>query len=227
MAEITFFHYVHRNTALHRMDGRLKVLCMLLLVTAVSLATSWYHYFMLMCVIVTSLLVSKLPLITMLKKMKILIIMIIIVLVISGFYFAGRLGLMILISTIMASTTSLSTIKNAIEWYLRPIPFVPEVKVAMMMNLVFVLIPVIFDNHTEMVNAQKARGIELNKNPIIRIKLTVIPLLVRTFRRADELVYAMEARCYSEVRTRAVFETNKIDWLLLLLCIAILVFVTL
>jgi len=196
---------------------------MLLLTIAVSLATEWQHYIVPMSVIGLALVVSKLPLITILKEMKFLVVMIIIILVMSGWHFAGRLVLMMMISTVMAGTTSLSTVKNAIEWYLRPIPLIPEARIAMVINLTFVLIPVIFDTYLEMMNAQKARGIELRKNPIRRMKFIVLPLLSRTLRRADEIVYAMESRCYSEIRTRAIFKTNKMDWLILAICIVVLI----
>jgi len=197
-------------------------LCLLLLIIAVSLATEWYHYLISMCVIGVALAVAKLPLFIMLKEMKFFAVMIVMILLMSGIHFAGRLALMVLISTVMAGTTPLSTLKNAIEWYLRPIPFVPEVRIAMMINLTFVLIPVIFDQYLEMMNAQKARGIQLNKNPIRRVKLMVMPLLTRTLGRADTLVHAMEARCYSEVRTRVIFETSKVDWLMFMVCVVVL-----
>lgn len=147
--------------------------------------------------------------------------------VITGLRFAGRLTLIIMICTIVTGTTSLLIFKNVIEWYLRPIPFIPEVRVATMISLTFVLIPVIFDSYTEMMNAQKSRCVELQKNPIKRVNFIVFPLLSRTLRRTDEIVYAMESRCYSEVRTRAIFKTNKIDWLILTICVAVLFFVIL
>ena len=47
MAEITFFHYIHRDTVLHRMDGRLKLVCMLLISLSASFAPHYtiiYYY---------------------------------------------------------------------------------------------------------------------------------------------------------------------------------------
>lgn len=54
-------------------------------------------------------------------------------------------------------------IKNVIEWFLAPIPFVPEARVAAMFSLTFVLIPLIFDQASEMREAQKARCIDERK----------------------------------------------------------------
>ncbi|MCL1991144.1 MAG: energy-coupling factor transporter transmembrane protein EcfT [Defluviitaleaceae bacterium] len=226
MAQVTFFHYIHQETVLHRMDGRLKLGCLFVLTFSATLASGWLSFLILLSLLSCGLVVSKLPLVTLMKEMKLLAVMLIIVFLTNGFHFASRLILMMLISVLMSGTTSLTTVKNTIEWYLRPIPFIPEVRIATMINLTFVLIPMIFDNYLEMTDAQKARCVTLRKNPIRRIKWLVFPLLSRTLRRADELIYAMEARCYSETRTRATFKpTHRLDWLILALCLLALILV--
>ena len=249
MAGVTFFHYIHKDTVLHRMDGRLKLLCMLLLSVSSSLASRPLHYIIPLCFIVLALSAAKLPVPALLKDMKFFAVFIIIVLasnafsipgdpipgfpvrsvsmqgVIAGLHFAGRLILIIMACTVMTATTSLLTLKNVIEWYLRPIPFIPEVRAATMINLTFVMIPVIFDSYTEIMNAQKSRCVESRKNPVKRVSFIALPLLSRTLRRSDEIVYAMESRCYSETRTRAVFKTNKADWLVLAVCLGVFLFV--
>ncbi len=240
---MTFFHYVHKNTVLHAMDGRVKVLCMVLMSLATSLAVSVFDYTILTCVVLTALLVSRLPLASLLRDMKFFLFLILFVFimnsintkgepipnfpiqsvsiegVISGLMFAWRFTLIITICTIITGTTSLLVFKKVIEWYLAPIPFISETSVAMMVNLTFVLIPVILDQYTEMSAAQKARCVESRKNPVQRVLLIALPLLSNIFRKTDELVFAMEARCYSEERTKAVFKANPIDWMLLSICI--------
>ena len=218
---MTFFHYIHKKTIIHQMDGRLKLLCMLLLTISASMASKWHHYLVLLSVIGLSLMLSKLPFITILKEMKFFAIIIAIVLIMNSWLFAGRLILMLLISIVIAGTTSLQTLSNAIEWYLRPIPFVPASRIAMIIKLTFALIPMIFDHYLEMTHAQKARCIQLNKKPIRRVKLIVFPLLTRTLRQADSLICAMESRSYSEVRTKPTFKINKEDWLILLVCLVV------
>jgi len=249
MAQVTFFHYVHKDTLLHRMDGRLKLLCLLLLTASFSFATEWHHYIISLCITTLALIISKLPVLRILKEVRILAVMLVIVIimnalsipgnpipyvpitalsiqgVVRGVHFAYRLILIMMIATIMAGTTPLITIKNAIEWYLKPIPFIPEVRIATIINLTFVLIPVIFDNYLEMIQAGKARCIALRKNPIKRIKLIIFPLLNLTFRKADTLVYAMESRCYCENRTQATFKTSQSDWLALGISVAVLIIV--
>jgi len=218
VAKLTFFNYIHKETVLHRMDGRLKLLSMILLTVAVSRGTRWEHYVIITGILGLGLIFSKLPLKTILKEMKPLFLILFVILVLNRWHLAGRVILMLMASLLMVGTTPLSVIRNTIQWCLRPIPFVPEVQVATIINLTFVMIPVIFDHVAGLLDSQKARCVQLRKNPIQRVRLLVLPLLNRTLRQADALTYAMEARCYSQNRTGGTFKTNPIDWLILFLC---------
>lgn len=248
MAGITFFHYIHKNTILHKMDCRLKLLCLILLSLSAGFATKWLHYFVIICIITLAIIIARLPIAALLKDMKFFAIIILIVFIsnaftipgeqipnfpisnvsiqgiTAGLRFAGRLIIILMICTAITGTTSLMALKNAIEWLLRPIPFIPEVRIATIINLTFVLIPLIFDNYVEIISAQKSRCIQLNKNPIRRIRLITLPLLSQSLRRADEIAYAMESRCYSETRSSYIHKTNKIDWIILGTCLMILIF---
>lgn len=251
MAGVTFFHYIHKDTVLHAMDGRLKLLCLLLLSLSASFATEFHHYAVPLLVLGFALLVARLPITALLRDMKFFGLIILIVMLVNAFNtpgdpisnfpianitaqgvatglrFAGRLIIILLASTVITGTTSLMTFKDVIEWYLRPIPFVPAARIATMINLTFALIPVIFDNYAEMMSAQNSRCVALRKNPIRRMRFLAFPLLSQTLRKADEIVYAMESRCYSEVRTRAIFRYNHIDWFILAICASILLFIVL
>ena len=70
-----------------------------------------------------------------------------------------------------------------------------------MLGLVVRFLPVILFQAGEIADAQRARGIERRKNPLIRLMRFTIPLFRRVFLSADELTAAMQARCYSEHRT--------------------------
>lgn len=250
MAELTIFHYMHKNSILHNMDGRIKLACMVLFSVTSSFASTKPDFIILTVVLLIALFVSQLPVVTLLREIKYFSFLITAVIVVhsfsipgaplpnfpipgftvegltSGLVFAWRLTLIIMVCIILTGTTSLSLLRNAIEWFLRPIPFIPESRVATMINLTFILVPLIFDQASEMLSAQKARCIEGRKSPIKRVMFIAFPLLVQTFRRVDEMVLAMEARCYSEDRTKAVFRTTINDWLILcfsaLVCSAVL-----
>lgn len=241
MAELNIFHYIPRKSMIHQMDGRVKLICTILLTVAAGIANRTGDLALLTVVLVVALRVSTLPVKNFFTELRYFLFLIGFVLVInawsipgtpilaslprysptwegliSGLMYGWRLILILLIATLLAGTTSLSILKNVIEWFLRPIPFVPAARVATMFSLTFVLLPLVFDQASEMREAQKARGIEGRKSLIARVKFLIFPLLLHTFMGADEMVQAMESRCYSEVRTKAVFQTNPKDWLLLI-----------
>jgi len=85
-----------------------------------------------------------------------------------------------------------------------------------MMGLILRFIPVIFDQAGEIVDAQKARGVENRKNPVYRLTKLALPLMRRTFERADNLVAAMEARGFTENRTDPELALHKRDWISLI-----------
>ncbi|MGI5902528.1 MAG: energy-coupling factor transporter transmembrane component T family protein [Desulfitobacteriia bacterium] len=225
MAEIVVFHYFPGNSILHRMDGRIKLICMILFSIAISLVSNIFSFIILTVVLLLVLLwAANLPLIKLLKDMKYFSFLIAVIILFNSFTPGGiytgviaswRIVLIIMVCVIMTGTTSLITLRNVVEWYLRPLPFVPASRIAMMINLTFVFIPVIFDTVSEMLNAQKSRCVENRKNPLRRVMLIAYPLLFQTFRRTEEIILAMEARCYSEDRTRAVFAATIKDWFIL------------
>ena len=70
----------------------------------------------------------------------------------------------------------------------------------MMMSIALRFIPTLMEETEKIMNAQKARGVDFSSGGLIkRAKALVpilIPLIIASFRRADELAMAMECRCY-------------------------------
>jgi len=112
-----------------------------------------------------------------------------------------RLLLVVLMGILLVATTRIADIRAALVWALKPIPFANEKMIATMIGLVVRFLPVILFQASEISDAQRARGIERRKNPLVRLKKFSIPLFKRVFGCADELTVAMQARCYSEQRT--------------------------
>lgn len=112
-----------------------------------------------------------------------------------------RLLLVVIMGVLLMATTRTADIRAALVWYLKPVPAVDEKMAATMVGLVVRFLPVILFQGAEIADAQRARGIERRKNPLIRLMRFTIPLFRRVFLSADELAAAMQARCYSEHRT--------------------------
>ena len=85
---------------------------------------------------------------------------------------------------------------------------VPVHDIAMMMTIALRFIPTLIDEVGRIMNAQKARGADLETGSLFqRAKALVpifIPLFISAFRRAYDLAFAMDCRCYrgGEGRTR-------------------------
>ena len=131
----------------------------------------------------------------------------------EGALVCWRLVIVIMAGLTFVLTTRPSEIKAAVAWMLRPFPFVPAKRIATMMSLIVRFMPVIFQQAKETLDAQRARGVENRKNPVNRLVKLGIPILRRTFERADKLALAMEARCYSENRTDPRLASGIKDWI--------------
>ena len=86
--------------------------------------------------------------------------------------------------------------------------------------------PTLIEETDKIMNAQKARGAQLDTGKMTdRVKALVpvlIPLFISAFRRADELAMAMECRCYrgGDGRTRLkVLRCTRQDYIDLAVCI--------
>ena len=121
-----------------------------------------------------------------------------------------RLVFLILGTSLLTLTTSPIELTDGIENLLNPFKRfgLPAHELAMMMTIALRFIPTLIDETDKIMKAQKARGADFESGNIIVKAKSLIPLLVplfiSSFRRADELAMAMEARCYrgGEGRTR-------------------------
>jgi energy-coupling factor transporter transmembrane protein EcfT len=145
----------------------------------------------------------------------------------AGLLVCWRLVFIVLLGFTLISTTRPAEIKAAVQWYLKPVPLIPEKKVAMMMGLILRFVPLIFDQAAEIADAQKARCVQNRRNPVYRLIKLGFPLMRRTFERADDLVAAIEARGFTENRTDPGLVSHRRDWIALLvlsgLCITLVV----
>jgi len=121
--------------------------------------------------------------------------------IMEGTAFAWRLVLVIVLGSILTTTTAPSAIKAAVTWYLKPVPLVPAARVGTMLSLLLRFIPLIFSQAGQTLDAQRARAVEHRKNPLYRLRCFILPFFRRTLLTADRVAEAMEARCYSDLRT--------------------------
>ncbi|WP_294370943.1 energy-coupling factor transporter transmembrane protein EcfT [uncultured Clostridium sp.] len=115
-------------------------------------------------------------------------------------FMAIRLVLLIIGTSLLTLTTSPIELTDGIEKLLRPIGKEIAHELAMMMTIALRFIPTLIDETDKIMKAQKARGADFESGGIIQKAKSLVPLLIplfiSSFRRADELAMAMEARGY-------------------------------
>lgn len=129
---------------------------------------------------------------------------------IQGLFIALRLLLLIMMTTLLTLTTSPIQLTDGLENLFHPLRKfnVPVHELALMMSISLRFIPTLLQETDKIMKAQMARGSDFEGGSIYNRVKAIIPLLVplfmQSFRRAEDLATAMEARCYrgGEGRTR-------------------------
>jgi energy-coupling factor transporter transmembrane protein EcfT len=244
MAALTSFGFRPGTSLLHRLDVRFKLL-FLILISFMSLSGDFLRLGLLSCLLTVLIVNSRLPLKSGLRGMRFFFILLLLVMgarmvitpgdpiieikffsitrqgTLSGVLICWRLTIIVLLGFAFVFSTRSFEIKAAVQWFLKPFAFIPGKRIATMMGLTTRFIPVILNQANETAAAQRARCVENRKNPVYRLIRLGIPLIRRTFERADRLAIAMEARCYSENRTDPELCAARTDWIALVVMMLI------
>jgi energy-coupling factor transport system permease protein len=218
--------YFPGDSFLHRMDARVKILLLLILLIEVFVFTSAPVYLLMTGITFLLIMTSKVPLRMVLRSLKPLWWIILFTFVLHLFSHPGReiyriwqfvitqegveqgalisvrLMLLIILSTLLTFTTSPLKLTDALESLLSPFKRLglPAHEIAMMMTIALRFIPTLISETDKIMKAQQSRGADFVTGSILsRLKNMVpilVPLFLSAFRRADDLALAMESRCY-------------------------------
>ncbi|MGM9929714.1 MAG: energy-coupling factor transporter transmembrane component T family protein [Bacillus sp. (in: firmicutes)] len=128
----------------------------------------------------------------------------------QGIYISLRFTFLILVTTLLTLTTTPISLTDGLEQLLGPLKKMklPIHELALMMSISLRFIPTLMEETSKIMKAQAARGVDFNSGPIKERVSAIVPLLVplfvSSFKRAEDLAVAMEARGYrgGEGRTR-------------------------
>ena len=234
LKDITIGQHFPGNSAVHRMDPRVKILLTLAYIIVLFTVSNISGMVLSFVLVLGLYLLAHIPLRMLARSMKPLLFIILFTAVLNlffatgepifqwwifkltreGIYYAVTMVLRILCliagSSLLTYTTSPIVLTDAVERLLRPLAVfhLPVHELAMMMTIALRFIPTLIEETDKIMNAQKARGADLDTGGLLqRVKALVpvlIPLFISAFRRADELAMAMECRCYhgGDGRTR-------------------------
>jgi biotin transport system permease protein len=111
-----------------------------------------------------------------------------------------RLVLILVYGVLFTLVTKPRDLQNALLWFLKPFPFLPARRIALMVTLTIRLLPLIMDQKEEVALATRSRLGNQHKGLLRRVRFLVLPLFHRSFMHADELAMALAARGYCEDR---------------------------
>ncbi len=236
LKDITFGQYFDSKSVIHKADPRIKILLLILVIVFIFLAKNFWGLGLAALFILITMLVSKIPLKMYFKNLKAILPILIFTSIINAFYGEGdvlfsvwkfevttggleragfmalRIMLLIIASSTLTYATTPNDLTDGIESLLSPLRFIglktAVHTLAMMMTIALRFIPTLVEEAEKIMNAQKARGADLEsgnlKEKVKALIPILIPLLFSAVRRAAELADAMECRCYNsgEGKTR-------------------------
>jgi energy-coupling factor transport system permease protein len=119
-----------------------------------------------------------------------------------------RLCLLVTVAALLTFTTSPGQLAHGLEALLEPLRRVglPVREMALVLTIALRFVPTLFDEIDKIGKAQRARGADFRSaNPWRRVRAWVpmfVPIFVSAFRRAEELAVAMEARGFRTAHPR-------------------------
>lgn len=141
---------------------------------------------------------------------------------------------LIMLSSLLTLTTPITSLAKAVESMLAPLRRirVPAHEIAMILAIAYRFMPTVAEELERLMKAQASRGADFGPPGRMRfiqrtrqlVPITV-PLFVGAFRRAEDMVIAMEARCYVGGKGRTPVRLGALrplDWAALAACLAFL-----
>ena len=255
LRDITIGQHFPGNSLVHRFDPRLKLVLTVAYIVLLFAASNPLGLVLSILFLGVMYKVAKIPVKMIGKSLKPILPIVLFTAVLNLFFVSGegdplvrfwfltiyaegvryavlmavRVMALIAGTSLLTYTTSPIVLTDAIEQLLKPLGKLhfPVHELAMMMSIALRFIPTLIEETDKIMNAQKARGEQLDTGKMTdRVKALVpvlIPLFISAFRRADELAMAMECRCYrgGTGRTRLkVLRCEKQDYIDLAVCIA-------
>ena len=242
MSDITFGQFIDTNSFIHKLDPRSKLIFLIAYIVFIFVADNFLSLSLLAIFLLTSIFVSKIPIKMYFKNIKAVLPIIILTALLNIFYtdggrvlfdwwiftvtsngiyraifMASRIILLILSSAVLSYSTSPTSLTGAIESLLKPLKYIglgnAVHTMAMTMTIALRFIPTLIEETNKIMNAQKARGADLDSGNLIKkvkaLLPILIPLLISSVRRAYELAEAMECRCYNGGSGRTKYRIMK------------------
>jgi energy-coupling factor transport system permease protein len=208
MDSIIIGKYVPGYSLIHKMDSRSKLIMIFVFVFIVFLANNLLTYLVLGFFTLVIVLLTKLPMIFLLKGLRPVLWIILFTFILhlfvtkegeilldlgifhiyeeglkQGIYISLRFLYLILMTTILTLTTTPIEITDGMESLLAPFKKLglPVHELALMMSISLRFIPTLMEETDKILKAQMARGVDFTCGPVKDRLKAVVPLLVPLF----------------------------------------------
>ena len=227
ISDISLGRFVNTGSIIHKIDPRIKLIFNFILALLTFFSNSYISFALLYAVMFFIIIFTKIPLNLYFKSLRSILFFILITFFINTFFLDGtvifkfgflkityeglkisiiaslKLILLILMSSLLLFVTSIKDLTRGIEKLMAPLKlFRINVRdFATIITLSLRFIPILMEETDKIITAQRARGAKINSGSLYKrakgLSNILVPLLVASFKRADELAISMETRCYS------------------------------
>lgn len=200
--------YIPLNSFIHKLDPRLKIGALLLLLISVFFDAGFIGYGILGIFVITLVLLSKIKISQILKSIKPMLFMMIFLMFFNllfiqkgtllfslGFlhiydqallqtaYIFIRLILIIIMTTVLTATTKPLDLTLGIEHLLTPFKRIgfPIHEVAMMISIALRFIPTLLEETQRIMKAQASRGVEFSEGSLKEKIMSIVSLIIPLF----------------------------------------------
>lgn len=224
--DITLGQYYPGKSAIHRLDARTKIIGTLAFIIELFVVNNFWGFLVAVAALFTVMGISRVPVKFIFRGLTAVFLIIAFTFIINLFlvdgkvlwhwgiftityeglkratFMAVRLILLIIGSSMLTLCTKPIELTDGLEKLLKPFSKigVPSHEIALMMTIALRFIPTLMEETDKIIKAQEARGADFDSGNIIQRAKSLIPILIplfiSSFRIAQELALAMEARCY-------------------------------
>lgn len=208
LKDITLGQYFPGSSLVHKLDPRLKIILIAVLIVLLFVTNTFIAYLLLAGFILLMIYLSKLSIRMILRGLKPILIIILITGILNLFYTPGvevlrlfgflsvtregimtailmvtRLILLIAGTSVLTYTTSPIQLTDAMEQLFSPLKVlhVPVHEVAMMMSIALRFIPLLVEETDKIMSAQRARGADFDSGNLLQRGKALIPILIPLF----------------------------------------------
>ncbi|QUL52122.1 energy-coupling factor transporter transmembrane protein EcfT [Paenibacillus tritici] len=238
--------YIASDSVVHRLDPRTKLLSVLAFTFCCLFLTTWGGYAVATVLAGGQLLLSRVPFRTFGRAIKPVLLIVSFTLLYhllvtregieSGVFVVWRILLLVSLASLLTLTTKPLELAKGLEQLLKPLSAwgVPVEAMALTVMLAIRFIPTISEELDRMILAQQARGFDIksargHRQGLAYLSL-VVPLLITTIQRAEQLAMTIDARAYGNGKGRTSYRVltfSRTDYAaggLLLACILLILY---